>query len=177
MLQNALAVCEQTQKYGKELEYKWTLPAYLLKMMYEKNDEKTKKRLKELVGRGQVCFHALPFTMHTSLLDEAALRKMFVFADDCCQIFGCDFPKSAKMTDVPSHTSAIIRPLVERGVKFLHLGKNPASPKPKVPLLFWWEDLEGEPHFNYVQRRLRYKRTSAERLEISCLARFYADGR
>lgn len=143
VLQSALDVCERSQALGENLQYRWTLPSFLLMQMYEKSGGETRERLNSLVQRGQIVCHALPFTMHTSLLDERMLQKMFVFTDEYCQTFGKAFPIAAKMTDVPGHMSAIIKPLVSRGVRFLHLGKNPASSAPKVPLLFWWEDLQG----------------------------------
>lgn len=139
----AMEVCEQSWQYGRELAYKWTLPAYLLMKIYENADANKKERLKTLVQRDQICAHALPFTMHTPLLDETLLQRMFMYAEDYVSTFGKPFPISAKMTDVPGHTSAIIKPLTERGVRFLHLGKNPASTQPDVPLLFWWEDTCG----------------------------------
>lgn len=71
------------------------------------------------------------------------LDDLFLPAQRFCKTFGKPFPISAKMTDVPGHTCAIIEPLVRHGVKFLHLGKNPYSLAPDVPLLFWWEDLKG----------------------------------
>ena len=143
VLQSALDVCEKSQALGERLQYKWTLPSFLLMQMYEKSDREQRDKLQTLVERGQIVCHALPFTMHTPLLDEAMLQHMFVFTDEYCKTFGKPFPIAAKMTDVPGHMSAIIEPLVVRGVRFLHLGKNPASSAPQVPLLFWWEDLKG----------------------------------
>ena len=143
VLQKAVEVCEHSQKFGDKLEYKWTLPAFLLVKMYERSSETIRVRLEKLVQRGQIVCHALPFTMHTPLLNEQMLRHMFIYTEEYCRIFGRPFPIAAKMTDVPGHCSAIIEPLVSHGVKFLHLGKNPACPSPDVPALFWWEDLKG----------------------------------
>lgn len=142
-LLQALDICEKTQAYGKDLEYKWTLPAFLLMQMYHCCAETEKQRFVELVERDQLVCHALPFTMHTSLLDKRLAEKMFLWTDEYVETFHKKFPISAKMTDVPGHTSGIIEPLVKRGVKFLHLGKNGASLAPKLPMLFWWEDLQG----------------------------------
>ena len=142
-LRYAMDICEATQVHGKNLEYKWTLPAFLLMQMYRRSNESDRVRLIELVQRGQLICHALPFTMHTSLLDKQLAEKMFIWTDEYVATFQKQFPISAKMTDVPGHTSGIIEPLVKRGVKFLHLGKNGASTAPDVPLLFWWEDLKG----------------------------------
>ena len=47
------------------------------------------------------------------------------------------------MTDVPGHTAGLVDVLVANGIKFLHLGCNPASMYPNVPTLFWWESKNG----------------------------------
>ena len=47
------------------------------------------------------------------------------------------------MTDVPGHTSGLVGPLAEGGVKFLHIGVNSASTPPDVPDLFVWKDGAG----------------------------------
>ncbi len=143
MLDDAICVCKQTQSLDSSLQYKWTLPSFLLVKMAERCMGERKKDIYDLVERGQIVSHALPFTMHTELLDCKMLDHLFIFTDEYVKTFHKPFPISAKMTDVPGHTSALIKPLLERGVKFLHLGKNGASLAPDVPLLFWWEDLEG----------------------------------
>ncbi len=143
VLQSAIEVCEKSRSLGGHLEYKWTLPAFLLVEMYRRSAGDVRERFETLIRSGQIVCHALPFTMHTSLLSEEMLQNLFLFTDEYCDLFRRPFPIAAKMTDVPGHMSAIIQPLVSRGVRFLHLGKNPASPAPKVPQLFWWEDLKG----------------------------------
>ena len=47
------------------------------------------------------------------------------------------------MTDVPGHTRAIVPLLAEAGIRFLHIGVNPASTPPRVPSLFRWRDPSG----------------------------------
>ncbi len=44
------------------------------------------------------------------------------------------------MSDVPGHTKAIIPYLAKYGVKFLHLGINPAFPLPDMPPVFRWRN-------------------------------------
>ncbi len=143
MLDGAISICKQTQALDESLRYKWTLPSYLIMQMAEKCKGQKKKEFFDLVECGQITCHALPFTTHSELLDRKMLDNLFIFTDEYVKLFDKPFPISAKMTDVPGHTSMIIKPLVGRGVKFLHLGKNGASLAPDVPLLFWWEDLEG----------------------------------
>lgn len=142
-LEQVLSVCESTQAYGEQLSYKWTVCSFLLMKMYERASEANRERMQTLIRKGQIACHALPFTMHTPLLDTRLMQEMFRWTDEYVQTFEKPFPISAKMTDVPGHTSSIIAPLLKRGVKFLHLGKNGASLAPDLPLLFWWEDLQG----------------------------------
>ncbi|MBQ7643162.1 MAG: DUF5054 domain-containing protein, partial [Clostridia bacterium] len=49
-----------------------------------------------------------------------------------------------KMTDVPGHTIGIIPIMKKKGVKFLHIGVNPATPLPPVPKVFRWKCGEDE---------------------------------
>ena len=51
---------------------------------------------------------------------------------------------AAKMTDVPGHTRAMVPELANAGLKFLHLGVNPASSVPDVPPLFRWKAPDGQ---------------------------------
>ncbi len=143
MLDKAISVCNATRKHGENLMYKWTLPSYLLMQMYDRSEGERREALTSLIMSGQIVCHALPFTLHTELLDKKQLDNLFIFTDEYVKTFGKYFPISAKMTDVPGHTSALIAPLVKRGVKFLHLGKNQASTAPDVPTLFWWQDKFG----------------------------------
>lgn len=136
-------VCFQTRKYGDSLCYKWTLPAWLLNNISSGLTKSEAIRFDELVQSNQIACHALPFTVHTELLDKNQLDDLFIPAREFTQKYNKPFPISAKMTDVPGHTCAIIKPLLSNGVKFLHLGKNPYSTAPDVPLLFWWEDKAG----------------------------------
>jgi hypothetical protein len=47
---------------------------------------------------------------------------------------------AAKMTDVPGHTRAMIPLLAEAGIRFFHVGVNPAATVPDVPPVFVWHD-------------------------------------
>ncbi len=143
IISKVIGVCSETEKNGDRLAYRWTLPAWLLMDIYGHCEEGIKAELTRLIKEDKITCHALPFTVHTELMSGRQLDDLFLPAQRFCKTFGKPFPISAKMTDVPGHTCAIIEPLVRHGVKFLHLGKNPYSLAPDVPLLFWWEDLKG----------------------------------
>jgi len=51
--------------------------------------------------------------------------------------------RDAKLTDVPSHSHILPTVLTNAGVDFLHLGCNPGSASPEVPVLFWWQGPDG----------------------------------
>ena len=50
---------------------------------------------------------------------------------------------AAKMTDVPGHTRSIVAPMSRAGIRFLHIGVNPACPIPSVPEFCCWRDTDG----------------------------------
>jgi len=153
MLERVLFVCEESNSRGAGKRFVWTLSAWpmlasldaLANSIEYSLAEKSAliARVEKLIADGQIVIHALPYTFHTEFLSELDLAHVFDSADEFCSRFKKQFPISAKMTDVPGHTCAIIKPLVEKGVKFLHLGCNPAATTPDVPILFWWEDMTG----------------------------------
>ncbi len=142
IIEKVIDVCCKTKQNGA-LAYRWTLPAWLLMDIYDGCAADVREKLTQLIADDTITCHALPFTVHTELMSGRQINDLFLPTRRYCETFGKPFPIGAKMTDVPGHTSALIEPLVKAGVKFLHLGKNPYSAPPKVPLLFWWEDTSG----------------------------------
>ena len=143
MLEDVLKTCEGTQKFGERLCYKWTMASWPLLKTLEGASPENRARAEALIERGQLLWHALPFTTHTECCGVEDFVRGFDFARELCAHYGKPFPISAKMTDVPGHTRFLVAALAGAGVRFLHLGCNPASTPPKVPLLFWWEHSDG----------------------------------
>ena len=143
IIAKVIDVCCKTEQNGPDLRYRWTLPAWLIMDIYDGCPSHIKDTFVRLVHEDKITCHALPFTVHTELMNGRGLDDLFLPARRYCRTFRKPFPIGAKMTDVPGHTSALIAPLVKAGVRFLHLGKNPYSAPPDVPLLFWWEDTSG----------------------------------
>ncbi len=139
MLVDAIKTCEQTSDNTKEERFVWTLPAYPLFHALEYASKDVKKRCEKLILNDQMKWHALPFTLRTEFFTKDELQKALDYSRKLSKRFNKPMPIAAKMTDVPGHTQAIIDVLSENGVKFLHLGCNPASTTPDVPVLFWWE--------------------------------------
>lgn len=124
-------------------KFVWTTGSWILKEALENMTEKDKNSLTEAIGRGDICAHALPFTTHTELLDSDTLEYGLSVIDIIDSIRGKK-TVSAKMTDVPGHTQAIIPYLYRKGIKLLHIGVNGASAIPKVPPCFLWRYKDSE---------------------------------
>lgn len=98
--------------------------------------------MEQAIEAGWVAWHALPFTMHSELLDQPLLDDGLRMSAQLDERFGRR-TIAAKMTDVPGHTRGIVGPLVDAGVEFLHIGVNPASSLPRVPPVFRWQEPNG----------------------------------
>lgn len=117
----------------------WTTGSWLLRKALEsENGEMVRTALKN----GDIAPHALPFTLHTELLDESSLDYALSLVDELDQITGVK-TTAAKMTDVPGHTISLVPILAKHGIKLLHLGVNGASAMPDVPGCFLWRHENG----------------------------------
>ncbi len=122
--------------------YKWTVGSWLISEYLKTAKPQNRKKLQEAIKRGDIVWHALPFTMHSELADDSLYR----FATTISAQLDKKFKKktiAAKLTDVPGHTRGIIAPLADAGIKMLHIGINPASAMPGVPPVFRWQDSKG----------------------------------
>jgi hypothetical protein len=115
----------------------WTTGSWIIWKALRELPEGPRADLEEAIHRGWVVWHALPFTFHTELLSPELLRLSLRFGQDLDTRFNRK-TVSAKMTDVPGHTRGLVLILAEAGIRFLHLGVNPASRVPDVPPLFRW---------------------------------------
>lgn len=118
---------------GTDTEFIWTTGSYLVTQALAHDDGTVERAIRD----GIIRWHALPFTTHTELMNP----KLFDYGVSLSSALDRRFGKktiAAKMTDVPGHTIGMIPILKRRGVEFLHIGVNPATPLPDVPLLFKW---------------------------------------
>lgn len=105
-------------------------------------DDSMKKRMENALRNGTIAWHALPFTTHTELMD----KKLFEYSLSISKELDKKYNKntiSAKMTDIPGHTIAMVPILVKAGVKYLHIGVNPSSAVPHIPEMFLWKTEDG----------------------------------
>lgn len=121
--------------------YCWTVGSWLLYEYLERSNPLDRKKLEDAVERGDITWHALPFTTHSEFAGESLFRFGLTLSQKLDRRFGRK-TVGAKFTDVPGHTRGIVRPLAEAGVKLLHIGINPASAVAQVPTLFRWRDRE-----------------------------------
>jgi len=143
MLKEVIATCKATQHMGKQ-QYVWTMPSWPLKVIIERCSSDLRKELDELVERGQIVWHALPYTSHTDLSSAEEYIEGLRYGKELSEIYQKPYVLSAKMTDVPGHGIMLPSILSGAGVKFLHLGCNAFANPPKVPFLFNWQSLDGE---------------------------------
>ena len=135
----------QAIKVGNELKdtdtpFVWTVGSWLAyeALKYDKDGS-----VKKAIEDGILTWHALPCTTHTELMS----KKLFEYGISLSTLLDKQFGKktiSAKMTDVPGHTIAMVPILKKHGIRFLHIGVNPATPVPEVPKLFRWKNGDDE---------------------------------
>ena len=121
----------------------WTTGSWLLKEELKHGKAENREKLVSALKKGYIAPHALPFTMHTELLDGDTVRYGLSLVDEIDNIRGRK-TISAKMTDVPGHTKALIPYLAEKGIRLLHIGVNGASAMPDVPECFLWKYKDSE---------------------------------
>lgn len=143
MLKEVIATCKATEDMG-QLKYIWTMPAWPLKVIAERCTKELKKELDLLIDRGQIVWHALPFTSHTDFCSAEEYMEGLRFGRELSELYQKPYPIAAKMTDVPGHGIMLPAILSQAGVKFLHLGCNEFAKPPEVPFLFYWQAVSGE---------------------------------
>lgn len=125
---------------GEKDRFIWTTGSWLIERYLEEGEQK--EMLEDAIRHGEIRWHGLPFTPHTELMTPELFEYGLNISQKMDQRFGMH-TIAAKLTDVPGHTKAMIEPMCKAGIKFLHIGVNPASTPPEVPGLFKWRDDEG----------------------------------
>ncbi len=111
---------------SEKKNFVWTTGSWILKEALEHSNEEDKQKLIKALKNGNIASHALPFTLHTELLDTDTLEYGLSIVDLLDNISGKK-TISAKMTDVPGHTKGLVTFLHKKGIKLLHIGVNGAS--------------------------------------------------
>lgn len=139
MIKSALNTVDQSKSLPKDQQFKWTISGWPMKEILSKAKPDVKLRVEQAIKNGNFLVHALPFSIETESSDLEALVQSLGYASKISREAGLPLPIDAKMSDVPSHSWIMPTLLNNAGAKFLHIGCNPASRSPEVPLLFWWE--------------------------------------
>lgn len=126
------------EQFG-EPRFVWTTGSWLIHTYLEKASPSARREMEAAILAGDILWHALPFTLHSEVMDADLFRFGLSIAQKLDDRFGHK-TIAAKMTDVPGHTRGIVPLLAEAGVTFLHIGVNEASTVPDVPPLFVWRD-------------------------------------
>lgn len=116
----------------------WTTGSWLLNEALDNGTAEGKRLLYNAIKKGYIAPHAMPFTLHTELLDEDTLDFGLSLVDRIDEIKQCK-TISAKMTDVPGHTISLVPLLYKHGIRLLHIGVNGASAIPEIPECFLWK--------------------------------------
>jgi hypothetical protein len=138
---HAIEVARAANEGGKR-RYVWTTGSWLLFEYLEQASAEERKAMEEAIARGDIAWHALPFTWQTEMMGPSMIEGGLALSKRLDQQFGVT-TTGAKMTDVPGHTRGIIRPLAKHGVNFLEIGVNGGSTAAKLPPLFLWKDPSG----------------------------------
>ncbi|HWL13260.1 MAG TPA: DUF5054 domain-containing protein [Ureibacillus sp.] len=138
----AIDLAESLEKEAASIGFVWTTGSWLIQEYLKRANTEEKKRMETAIKRGFIAWHGLPFTTHTELMDA----ELFQYGLSIAKRLDSKFEKqtiSAKMTDVPGHTKAMIPYLASNGIQYLHIGVNPASKVPSVPSIFVWKGNDG----------------------------------
>jgi hypothetical protein len=136
---SAIELARKMQQTHPEAPFRWTVGSWLVYEYLERATPDQRAAMVEAINSGYLNWHALPFTTHTELMDVPLFRAGMRLSAELDQRFGRE-TIAAKMTDVPGHTRSMIPLLAEAGVRFLHIGVNPAATVPDVPPIFVWRD-------------------------------------
>ena len=149
-LPRAIELTRRTRESGGD-RFIWTTGSWLIYEYLERSSPARRRQMEEAIAQGDIYWHGLPFTTHSELMDAELFRSGLALAKKLDRRFGRQ-TIAAKMTDVPGHTRAIVPLLAEAGIKFLHIGVNPASTPPAVPPVFVWRDPSGSDLIVMYQR-------------------------
>jgi hypothetical protein len=137
----AIEVARAANADGKR-RYVWTTGSWLQFEYLKQASAADRKAMEEAIGRGDIAWHALPFSWQTEMLTPSMIEGSVALARSLDKRFGTT-TTGAKMTDVPGHTRGMIPPLAKQGVTFLEIGTNGGSTPAELPPLFLWKDPSG----------------------------------
>ncbi|SIQ09107.1 protein of unknown function [Alkalispirochaeta americana] len=133
----AINLAKQIREEGSDISFVWTTGSWLIHEALECCRGRRLKMLERAIEEGDIAWHGLPFTTHCELMEASLFRFGLSLSEKLDRRFG-KTTVSAKMTDVPGHTRSIVPQLADAGIRFLHIGVNPASTRPRIPDGYVW---------------------------------------
>lgn len=133
----AIALAEAVNTDEKK-NFIWTTGSWIIKEALKDSTESNREKLTAALKKGYLAVHALPFTLHSELLDYDTFDFGLSVVDGIDKLCGKK-TVAAKMTDVPGHTRGIAPLLCKHGIKLLHIGVNGVSAVPELPECFLWK--------------------------------------
>jgi alpha-mannosidase len=134
--------CDRGRAYSPDHRFIWTYPTWMIEEILRHKDQAGKEKFEGYIARGEIAWHALPFTLHSYFCGLEDIARSLYGAKELERRYG----KStawAKQTDVPGHTRVFPQILARSGVRLLQIGANNGVHGVKTPLLFWWESPDG----------------------------------
>ncbi len=138
----ALSLSERMASDDGRSKFIWTVGSWLIEEYLLNAPEEQRIQMEHAISKGVIAWHGLPFTTHTELMDKSLFEYGLSISKKLDQRFGKN-TIAAKMTDVPGHTIGMIPILASHGIRYLHIGVNPASKAPCVPQAFVWKANDG----------------------------------
>ena len=138
----ALDVADRLEADGQGERYVWTTGSWLVWKYLQSASPEEVARLEKAIQRGDIVWNGVPYTVESETMNLDLFNTSLLVSHRLDEKYG-KHTIAAKMTDVPGHTRSIIAPMAKAGIRFLHIGVNPASPIPNVPEFCRWRDPEG----------------------------------
>lgn len=138
----AMEVAEKLRADGSGERYVWTTGSWLIWKYLQTAAESDVRRLENAIRQGDIVWNGVPYTWESEAMNRELMETNLKLARRLDEKYGKQ-TIAAKMPDVPGHTRSIIAPMNRAGIRFLHVGVNPASPIPTVPEFCRWQDPEG----------------------------------
>ncbi len=133
----AVATAAELRAAGGPARFRWTTGSWILTEALQTVDRQRRATIERAIEQGDLCWHAMPFTLHTEFADRSLVEHGLSLSAELDRRFGRR-TLAAKMTDVPGHTRSLVPLLADAGVELLHIGVNPAAATPAVPDQFVW---------------------------------------
>ncbi len=138
----AMELARTTRENNPARRFRWTTGSWLIWEALERADSRQRARLEAAIEAGDIQWHAIPFTIESEGATASLVSRMAEISKRLDARFGKK-TIAGKMTDVPGHTRSLVPHLVHQGIRYLHIGVNPASRAPAVPDYFRWRAPDG----------------------------------